>query len=92
MTIGDEYRKPEHRIAGYALLDLVPTVIAAAGIAYYVDKRNNRSLQVQTLVITFMLLILLAIGLHRITNTPTMLNYQLGLSKCPELSGRCDKK
>lgn len=81
MTIGDQYRQKQHRVGGLALLDLVPTVLVAVGIAYYHDKSFNLG----TILIVLMILIVIAIITHVAIGQPTMLNYYLGISRKPDI-------
>lgn len=57
-----------------ALFDTAATGLLAAGVSYY---------HADTVVYTplvFVIFMIIAIAVHRITNTPTMLNYYLGIN------------
>jgi len=89
MTIGDKYRTSKYRVGRITLLDLIPTIIASFIIALIYDIYVGKQLRVLSVLIAFVLLMIVAIMAHVATKTPTTLNYWLGISKCPKLSGKC---
>lgn len=70
----DRLRKP--KIFGMSVFDWTCTLIAALLITYF----YYGDFHVGHILFIFVLLVGLAILVHKITNTPTMLNYYLGLN------------
>jgi hypothetical protein len=80
MALGDNLRQSSHRIGGIAVLDTVLTIIAAIVLAALAGKLNLTGV-----AFAFVILIMVAIAAHTATNTPTMLNYYLGISDKPDV-------
>ena len=78
-NILDKLRSP--KVAGMAIFDFVATLILAIIIGVCINQYNPfASSVVLNIFIIFVLLIILAIAIHKGLGIPTMLNYYLGLN------------
>lgn len=71
-------RRP--KLAGIAVFDTAATGAIAIVIAYVIDAYRPNTHVYALSVFIFLFLILVAIGVHYITDTPTMLNYYIGIN------------
>lgn len=67
-------RKP--KILNMSIFDWVCTFIAAIVISYFIYREMN----LKIIFVVFLFLVLIGIIVHKLTNTPTMFNYYLGLN------------
>ena len=72
------------RFGGIALFDVTATALISLGIAVGVKQTCRTGLPLITLI-TFFILLIIAIVLHDAINVPTMLNYYLGLNSLEDV-------
>jgi hypothetical protein len=73
MSIINQLRRP--KFFNMAIFDFLMTFLVAILIWKYFDYKSYSEL-----FLIFLFLIIIAIVVHWITNTPTMLNYYLGIN------------
>lgn len=71
----DWLRKP--KVRNMSIFDWVATFLGAMVLAYFLYGKNTN---LSTILILFTGLVALGIIVHKLTSTPTMLNYYLGLN------------
>jgi uncharacterized membrane protein YcaP (DUF421 family) len=75
----DYLRKP--KLANISVFDVVATFAVAVLIGYLVNKKHPFKIHLWiNIIIIFLLLIILAIIVHKILKIPTMLNYYIGIN------------
>ena len=78
-NIIDYLRKP--KLANIAMFDVIGTFGVAVLIGYLVNKKHPFKIHLWiNIIIIFLLLIILAIIIHKIFKIPTMLNYYIGIN------------
>ncbi len=74
----DVLRQPKIPCTDFVLFDWLATAASAVIVNQYVAREHPFGF-----IIIFTILVLIAIITHALTNTPTALNYHLGLSDYP---------
>ena len=75
----DYVRKP--KFVNISVFDVVATFAVAVLIGYLVNKKHPFKIHLWiNIIIIFLLLIILAIIVHKIFKIPTMLNYYIGIN------------